>query len=441
MSLEIGALAELTERLRTVESNLNHARETLDNTYRAIREANATREAMEAEVARKKAEEEAAQRRQAAQTFPGRLLTATQIEAFHKSGRDAREVGITITKLPYGGPHFEFANRPHMGRTDEKPMVPAQDSSILSWFGLSRDAKTSGQDTPFPAIEATTGSGKNLQILVDTSARQSWLTLDACDDMSYRPFKPRLGEYPDHVSSPVPGYVGVGNKLVIGTQHVECPIFYVPMASGPLGPLARLERPADEPPLPSHDRVREKLRAGLRAVMGTEMLKNFDWVRIDFPRRRVRLSSNGVYKPPVPEAVVARLPMLDWKGRPAIAVRIDGRPVTAVIDTAGDFELSLPDSDLRGGYNGDVQLQIGALPTTSVIPQFVVPAHTHTGLGLPPDFPARIGTRILERYAVTLDFKDRRVLFEDPELAARPPDKSDANQPDDVPVHYRGVVR
>ena len=302
-----------------------------------------------------------------------------------------------------------------------------------------------GSVLPRPVLDLKTGSGKPLRVLPDTSARQSWLVPGSCAAMDYRPFKPRLGEYPDHVDADVPGYAGSGNKIVANVQHVESPIFYVPMAAGHLGPLARPERPADDPPLSDKARwSRERFDASVQAVLGAEMLCAFDWIRFDFPARKVRFSSNGPAKPGNPAAVAAKLPMLDWNGRPAIAVRIDGRPATAVIDTGGDFELSLPDSALRGGFgggNGDVRLQLGDLPPTSAMPQFAVPARTHASLGLPPDFPARVGIRILARYAVTLDFKNRSVLFEDPELAARQPDEADADEADAVPVHYRGVVR
>lgn len=357
---------------------------------------------------------------------PPEPFRESQVEAFHKAGRDARAMGITIYTTPSGKAHFEFANRPHMGRSSEIPFVY-------------------GSALPRPVLDLKTGTETPLRALLDTSARQSWLVAGACGAMDYRPFKPRLGEYPDHVEADIPGYAGVGNKLIARIQHVESPVFYVPMAAGHLGALARPERPAGDPPLADKvRRLRERFDASIQAVLGAEMLCAFDWIRFDFPARKVRFSSNGPAKPGHPDAVAARLPMLDWNGRPAIAVKIDGRPMTAVIDTAGDFELSLPEGARTGGYGagtGDVRLQLGDLPPTSSMPQFVVPAQTHAGLGLPPGFPARVGTRILARYAVTLDYKNRCVWFEDPELAVRKPGEADDGEDDAVPVHYRGVIR
>ena len=348
---------------------------------------------------------------------PPEPLRTSQVDAFLKGGRDARAMGITIYQGPAGRPTFEFANRPHMGRAAEKPMA-------------------SVQDIPYPVLDLKTGSEKSIRMLVDTSARQSWLALDSCGDMAYRTFAPPLGEYPDHVVSPVPGYAGVANKIIMATMHVESPVFYVPMASGHLGPLARLERPAGAPPLPSKAlRARENLRTGILAVMGAGTLLNFDWVRFDFPARRLRVSSNGAYKPANPDAVVARLPMQDWHGRPAIAVRVDGQPMAAVLDTAGDFEIALPAPAASDG-----RVELGDRPLSADLPQFVVPLRSHASLGLPESFPARLGLRILARYAVTLDCKNRLVWFEDPELAARSRTASDDDDADAVPVRYKGVL-
>lgn len=348
---------------------------------------------------------------------PPEPLRTSQVDAFLKGGRDARAMGITIYTELSGKARFEFANRPHMGRAAEKPM-------------------TTAQGIPYPVVDAKTGREKTIPMLVDTSARQSWLVLDACGDMDYRPFEPPLGEYPDHVDSTVPGYAGVANKVVMAPMHVESPVFYVPMASGHLGPLARLERPAGAEPLPAKSlRSREKLRTGIRAVMGAGMLRNFDWVRFDFPARRFRVSSNGAFKPAAPEAVVARLPMQDWHGRPAIAVRVDGLPLLAVLDTAGDFEISLP-----APHAADGRVELGERPLSDDLPQFAVPLRSHASLGLPEGMPARLGLRLLSRYAVTLDYRNRLVWFEDPALASRRRAEASDDESDAVPVRYKGVV-
>lgn len=349
---------------------------------------------------------------------PPKPFRSSEVEAFLKPVRDPREMGITILIDPaFGKPRFEGANRPHMERTDEFPMLkPCY---------------------PCPFLDLKTPTDVNFRVLVDTSARQSWLLPAACNALSYRPVKPPLGEYPDHVDSPVPGYAGIANKIVARNIHVEAPVFYVPMASGHLGPLARPDADSPSPdaaPLPEKARrARAKFRASVHAVLGAEMLGKFTWVRLDFPKRRVRLSSSSKpYKPPVPEAVAARLPMLDWRGRPAIDVRLDGKPVRAVVDTAGDFELSVPAPAAPTG-----RLDLAPSPD---LPRFVIPLATHESLGLPADFPPRLGARLLSRYVVTLDYKNRLVWLEDPELAAQRKKDADDEDGDDRPVRYRGIV-
>ncbi len=348
---------------------------------------------------------------------PPEPFRTSQVEAFLKSARDPRELGITTLTDPASGkPRFEGANRPHLYRAAELPMLR--------------------QGHPRPFVELKSGTEATLRTLIDTSSRQSWLVPAAIAPLSYRPVKPPLGEYPDHVDSQVPGYAGIANKLIAKPQHIEYPAFYVPMALGHLGPLARTETPApspDTPPLPEKTRqARAKFHASVQAVIGAEMLRAFDWVRIDYPGRRVRLSSSGPYKPPVPEAVAARLPMDDWRGRPAIHVRLDGVPAKAVLDTGGDFELSLPSPAAATG-----RLDLGG---STDLPQFVIPLCTHESLGLPADFPPRVGSRLLSRYAVTLDYKNRLVWLEDPDLAAQKKADDEASDDDDLPVQYRGIV-
>jgi hypothetical protein len=59
--------------------------------------------------------------------------------------------------------------------------------------------------------------------------------------------------------------------------------------------------------------------------------------------------------------------------------------------------------------------------------------------GLPAEFPARLGLGVLADYAVTLDFKNRRVLFENPVAAADDVSATRADEDVSEPIHYRGV--
>jgi hypothetical protein len=74
-------------------------------------------------------------------------------------------------------------------------------------------------------------------------------------------------------------------------------------------------------------------------------------VRFDFPGRSVRFSSSGrAYKPANAAAVAADLPLLDWRGRPAVAATLGGQPTTLILDTGGDFDLALPPTRRRAKW-------------------------------------------------------------------------------------------
>lgn len=334
-------------------------------------------------------------------------LSQAEVDQFLASGRDARTYGITIYPGATGT-RFEFANRPRPERTARMDFAAPQQSRLPVVKG--RSALTD----PFP-------------MLLDTSARQSWATLAAARGLEYRVFAPAEGEYADHVAADVPGYAGAGNKLIFDKLHVESPIYYVAPAGGGLGALARAAERADL--APALAARREKAAARLPLVLGAALLRNFAYVRIDFPARAVVFSSTRAFKPSNASAVAVQLPMLDWRGRPAVHAALDGEPLLLVLDTAGDFDLAVPDED--GPQTGTLALGDLVLDDVELRP--------HGTLGLPAAFPARLGLGVLAEYAVTLDFKNRRIWFENPAQAG-----ADAPAPESAgeisePIHYRGV--
>lgn len=129
---------------------------------------------------------------------------------FLNSGRDARQYGIT-TYRDAAGVRYEFANRPHPERSAQLDFAPPRNSRLP--VVMAKSAITS----PFP-------------MLVDTSARQTWAAMSSGRALEYRVFAPATGEYPDHVSLPLPGYAGVGNKLILDKLHIESPIYFMPPA-------------------------------------------------------------------------------------------------------------------------------------------------------------------------------------------------------------------
>ncbi len=165
--------------------------------------------------------------------------------------------------------------------------------------------------------------------------------------------------------------------------------------------------------------------------MGAALMRSFAFIRFDFPARQVRFSSHATFRPAAAAAVRACLPMRDWKGRPAVEGSLGGHPLLLVIDTAGDFDLALPPAtaNLAG------PLTLGDWSVDDIQPA------AHAALGLPEAFPARLGLGVLSRAAVTLDHKNRRVWFEHPLPPETDPSAPAADEEDETPVHYRGIIR
>ena len=334
-------------------------------------------------------------------------VSQAALDAFLANGRDARYYGIVTYQDP-GGSRYESANRPHTGQSAQRDIV-----SPPGW--------------PLPIVKARSALSKDeFPILMDSSARQSWATMQSGESLEYRPFAPPTGEYADHVFSEIPGYAGAGNKLIFDTLHVEYPVFCVPPAGGGLGPLVRLPGRPDEPP-PKRAGSAMKLAEKMPAVAGAALMRSFSFVRFDFPGRKVQLCASATYRPPSSNAVLACLLLGDWRGRPTVQATLRGKPIALLIDTAGDFELSLPDAaDAEG------PLLLGRLQIDDVR------IDTHAGLGLPDKFPARLGVRLLARYAVTLDFKQQRVWFEGAPPASDTPDAGSGET--ETPIQYRGIA-
>lgn len=302
------------------------------------------------------------------------------IDSFAASAKDARYFGITVYQYA-DGPHFEFANRSHRDR------------------GAQVDFRS--KKSAFPVVKARSFTFVDFDFLIDSSARQSWLLFKSVPALSYTPFDPLLGEYPDHVVSEYPGYAGVSRQIVLDTFHLENPIFYVPPADGGLGTLSRNPKYAGaaEKAVLRHPTV--------HAVMGYAMMKAFSYLKFDFPGRTVRVSAHSTYKPASGESVLAQLPLLSWRGRPVLEAHINGHPVGVVVDTAGDFGLSFPNSLYR---DDPVTVQLGDWLLEDV------PATTHEEMGLPDDFPVRLGLKVLSHFIVTFDIQNNCLWIENPSL-------------------------
>lgn len=351
-------------------------------------------------------------------------LDQTQVDAFVARAHDPREMNVTPYLNAPGGPRFEFANRPH----------PESRAEVSFAFPFS---------SPYarlPLLAAKTGRESPFHILLDTSARQSWLLLSACEAMDYRAFKypvDPIGEYPDHVPFPVPGYAGTGNKLICGKLHLESPLFYVPMASGSLGNLSRIF-PADPyaPPDPKDPDAAKRIAKAvhsIHAVMGAAMLSAFSRVSVDFPARAVRFSTASKPYTPNKRCLLASPRLRSWRGRPALDISIDGQPCLAVIDTAGLFSVSIPD--------GDTSPATLCLDPKLTLPE--VPLSTHARNNLPSNFPVRLGAQLFYDWILTFDYQQGRLWIESPQPVQPQNDEADAEKSGapGAPVRYKGVIQ
>lgn len=347
-----------------------------------------------------------------------KAASQAELDAFLARGHDARRWNITVCRGPSGKPVFEFANRPWDGKVARIKFEGAKKSSL-------------------PILHVETARMMPFGLLLDSTARQSWLLFDAFPQMDYYPFSEEpdsepIGEYPDHVVSSVPGYAGIGNKIVYDTLHVESPVFYVPPAHGLLGPLARPQAaPAPDRPA-SVQRAMDRARKQAQAVMGAALMREFSFIRVDCSAREAILSTL-TYRPMA--SVVTRLPMTSICERPAVTVTLEGTPVAAWIDLTGDFALSLPSSMFSGAVPESLSLALGAYDVGPV------PCVTHESIGLPADTPPRIGWRFWREYQVTLDFKQSYLWLEDSTtVAAQAAPVAESEAESAPPVKYRGIT-
>lgn len=231
------------------------------------------------------------------------------------------------------------------------------------------------------------GLGDRFAGVLDTTTGRSWMEFDTALSVRAIPLGPPAYEYtPLHVNDAVPGYLGVLSKLRIGDAHVESALFAVRAARGNLG---HLSRGITHPPI--------------SCVLGTDLIKAFEFVQVDFPNRRVVLSSTSGYSPE-DAILVAAVPLEEVDGAFAADGVFDGKPARVVLDLAGDFEAARPDAPaapLRQVSVGDV-----------VFRQVRVADARKLALGL-PDHP-RVGRQLLSRFKVTFAPKQNLVYFERP---------------------------
>lgn len=299
---------------------------------------------------------------------PAVPLTAGEVGALLKRAKDPRHFWLTEYASDQG-PFFANAHRLHPGQT-----------AVLEF---------TRSDENLPVIEIQNRKGDSLRALLDTTSQENWMSIEDGATFEFTPLGPSgYQAFPDHVEDIIPGYAAAGKTIVFDTLHVETPVFYLRAARGLLWPLSR-----------------HPDRTDVRAVIGCNLLRVFAYAQIDFVNERLVLSSSREYTPNVDLILAETKP--DWStGALAVEGTINGEPVTFLIDSAGAYELALPEPDTRVIRH----VGIGDLVFRNV----QVEPLRNLGLGM-PDRP-RIGLRLLSQFNIVLDNRNDKLYIERPPL-------------------------
>ncbi|OQW95681.1 MAG: hypothetical protein BWK77_07055 [Verrucomicrobia bacterium A1] len=307
-----------------------------------------------------------------------RPLKQSELRSFFSRAKDPRRFWITVY-VSEQGPVFAGANRVHRAQVVKLPFQPEQTPILL--FQTAAEAS-------MPVVKFDLGRDEAFLALLDTTSTRNWLDFGLAQKFDVLPIgPPAISDTPMHVQDAIPGYASVAGKLRFNQLNVESAVLYTRAAHGPLGPLARRK----EKPWP-------------QLVVGTDLLKAFQFVQLDYPNRRAVFSATAGYAPE-PDALIATVTLHDIQGTFAAQGTINGQARTFILDSAGDFEVAMPSPPTNHVLR---QVTVGDL----VFRQVTAVSSASQGLGL-QKYP-RIGRRLLCRFRVTIAPGQRKVFFEKP---------------------------
>lgn len=236
-----------------------------------------------------------------------------------------------------------------------------------------------------PVIEVQgRASRKKMNVLLDVSSPSSWMEFKTAQE-----FEAKFMGWNDHVipyrgvynTGDVDAYAGVVTHLRIKQLFMENMPFYIRMAQGSLGPMARgIKVPA------------------VGATMGWDHLRLFEYIQFDAQEGKIYLSATIPYVPHE-DLVMAKTKIINLPNYGlAVTGAIFGDPVPILLDFAGDYHFAR--GDKRVGTTK--QVSIGELVYRQ-LPTLMLPAHNS---------PPRAGRKMLEPYIVTICAKEGVVYFE-----------------------------
>lgn len=294
-------------------------------------------------------------------------LTDNQLRGIFAQAKDVRNFWITVYVSGNKTVQFAGANRLHPEHVAELDFVESSSTA--------------------PMITADNGREETIIALIDTTTTRNWLDLPTFERVRATPLGPPAYDYtPKHVNDDTPGYACVMTKLRFDQLHVENALLHFRAATGPLGTLAR----GEDHPAPD-------------AILGGDFIKAFAFVQIDYPNHAVILSATMDYSPEGAN-LIAALTLKEVDGAFATEGAIDGEKKVLILDSAGEFEVSMdnPSSDKLK------QVSVGDLVFRNVS---VVDSKSQS-LGLLSH--PRIGRQLLSKFNITFAPKKKLVYFERP---------------------------
>jgi len=296
-------------------------------------------------------------------------LNKKQLEALAARAKSPQLFGITVYPSD-AGPVFAGAFRLHEG-----------DVAAVTF---PRGERTFAPIVPVGVV----GDPEELALL-DTSSPQSWATLPMMSELQIQMLAAPslLASKPAHVFDTIGGLLGVAGHIKIDQIGMENALFMVRAAYGPTGPIAR---GLDD--------------AKINLVFGTDLLKVFNHVQFNFPERFVTLSATANYRPNESN-LLATVPLVFTNGAIGADGVLDGVPETFILDTGGDYAIALPTNRPSATMQ---QVSVGDLVMRDL------PGIPGMDLALGPITTPRIGRQALARFKMTIDFRNRQILFERP---------------------------
>lgn len=242
-----------------------------------------------------------------------------------------------------------------------------------------------GPESPlFPAGMLPGKFGKESAWLFDFSASTSWLEFDLATSLGARPVSEGKAQLVKIAGDDTPGCLSIIPTLRLDQLYIENPLVYVRLDNGPLGAPARgIETPM------------------IKGVLGWDILKKLEQVVLDYPGKRMVISTAEVSYEPNPALLAAAVPLVKHAGACVVQGIVDGQKKMIVIDPAGDFEVATDGASAVGTIQLGQDLVISS-PTVSVSPG-----------------GTRIGARLLQNYTLAVCPQEGLVYFEKPAAEVR----------------------